>query len=155
MSRMYATSFENVAVTAAQDFFEIVPADDKPCILHAVFLSQSTDVGDAEEEMLRIKVIRGHATSGSGGGTANEIQLNPNDAAAAYTGEINNTTIASTGTPVDLHAEAFNVRTGWQMIWTPEMRPVVTQTQSRMVVRLMAAPTDSLTMSGVMYVEEV
>lgn len=158
MSRMYATSFENQTITNANgtvDFFEIAPADDKPCIIHAVFLSQSSDVGDAEEEMLRIKVIRGHSTLGSAGGTDNEIPLNPNDAAAGYVGGIHNTTIASVGTPVDLHAEAFNVRTGWQMIWTPEMRPVVTQAQTTLVVRLMAAVTDDLVMSGTIYVEEL
>jgi hypothetical protein len=152
---MYVTSFENVAVTASQDFFEITPGDDKIVFIHALFLSQSSDVGDAEEEMLRIKLIRGHATSGSGGGTANEVALDPNDGAAGYTGEINNTTIASAGTPVDIHADAFNIRTGYQMIWTPEMRPVVTQTQTTLVVRLMAAPTDSLTMSGCIYIEEI
>ena len=155
MSRMYVTSFENVTVTLDQDFFEIAPADDKPCIIHAVYLSQSSDVGDAEEEMLRIQVMRGHATSGSGGGTANEIPLNPNDAAAGYTGEINNTTIATTGTPVVLHAEAFNSRTGLQMIWTPEMRPVVTQSQSLLLVRLMVDTNDALSMGGSIYVEEI
>ena len=30
MARVYAVTFENVNVTAAQDFFEITPSDDKP-----------------------------------------------------------------------------------------------------------------------------
>ncbi len=67
MGRVYSVNFENVAVTALQDLFEISPADDKPVRILGLFLSQSTELGDAAEEMLRIQVIRGHNTGGSGG----------------------------------------------------------------------------------------
>jgi hypothetical protein len=155
MSRFYAVTFENVTVSAAQDFFEITPADDKPVLLHACYLSQSSDVGDAAEEMLRVKIIRGHATGGSGGSAPTPTPLNPSDAAAGFAAEVNNTTIASTGTAVDLHAEAFNIRSGWQFIPTPEARPVANQAQSTIVIRLMAAPADALSMSGTLIVEEL
>lgn len=155
MGRMYTVEFEAVAVTAAQDFFEVTPADDKPVSIHACFISQSTDAGDAEEELLRLKIIRGHATGGSGGSAPTPAPLNPADTAAGFTSEVNNTTIASTGTPIDLHCETFNVRTGWAYIPTPEMRPQATQGNTTIVVRLMAAPGDSLTMSGTLYVEEL
>lgn len=155
MGRMYAVTFENVAVTAQVDFFEIAPASNKPCIVHACYISQSSDVGDAAEEMLRVKIIRGHATSGAGGAAATPSPLNPGDSAAGFTAETNNTTIASTGTTVDLHAEAFNIRSGWVYMPTPETRPIVTQGQTTLVVRLMAAPADSLSMSGTLVVEEL
>lgn len=156
MGRMYSVEFEGVAVTAAQDFFEITPADDKPLAVHALFLSQASDVGDAAEEILRFKVIRGFATSGSGGSAPTPIPLNPVDTAAGFTAEVNNTTIASTGTPVDLHSDAFNIRTGLALILTPEMRWQVSQASGTLlVVQLMVAPTDSLTMSGTLYVEEL
>ena len=155
MGRVYATVFENVAVAAAQDFFEIVPADDKPCRLLSLELSQVTDVGDANEEMLRVKVIRGHATVGSGGGTDNETPVMTGDAAAGYVGGINNTTIASTGTPVDLWAGTFNIRVGLEKVWTPETAPTAGQGDSTMVVRLMVAPGSSINMSGTINVEEM
>lgn len=155
MGRMYSVEFENVAVSVAQDLFEITPADDKPCIVHGIYISQSSDVGDAEEEMLRVRIIRGHATSGSGGSAPTPRPLNPTDPAAGFTAEANNTTIASAGTAVNLHSEAFNIRTGWQYIPTPEMRPEVTQGQTTLVVRLLAAPTDALSMSGTLYIEEL
>lgn len=155
MGRMYATTFENVAVAALQDFFEIAPADDIPCVIHACYLSQVTDVGDSNEEMLRVAIIRGNATSGSGGGTANEVPLDSGDAAASYVGEINNTTEASTGTEVVLHAETFNIRTGWVYIPTPECRPRVDQGDGLMVVRLLVAPGTSINMSGTLIVEEI
>jgi len=152
---MYAVCFENVAVTAAQDFFEITPADDKPIVIHACYLTQSTELGDAAEEQLRVKIIRGHATGGSGGTAPTPASLDPAGSAAGFAAEVNNTTIASTGTTVDLHAECFNVRTGWIYIPTPEARPKASQANTTIVVRLMANPTDSITMSGTLIVEEM
>lgn len=152
--RMYAVEFEAVAVTVAQDFFELSPADDEPVHIHALYLSQSTDFADAEEELLRVKIIRGHATSGSGGTAPTPAALDPKVGAAAAAAEVNNTTIASAGTPVDLHSECFNVRVGMAYIPTPEARPKADQAGTTIVVRLMAAPADSLTMSGTLIFEE-
>lgn len=154
MGRIYSVEFSGVAVSAAQDFFEILPAANKPVALHGVFLSQSSDAGDSEEEFLRIRVIRGHTTSGSGGTSATPRPADSNDAAAGATAEVNNTTIASAGTAVNLHSEAFNSRAGLQLIWTPEMRPRC-QNAELIVVRLLAAPADALTMSGTLYFEEL
>jgi hypothetical protein len=152
---MYAVSFEYVAVTAAVDLFELTPADDKPVAIHGIFLSQSSDVGDTAEEMLRVAILRGHTTSGSGGSAATPVPLNSSaDTAAGATAETNNTTIASAGTAVTLHSEAFNIRAGWQFIPTPEMRPGASQANTTLVVRLMAAPADELRMSGTLIFEE-
>lgn len=153
--RVYTCTFEGTAVTAAVDFFELTPGDDKPLEVLGLFLSQSSDVGDAAEEILRIKVIRGHATTGTGGTqAATPRPVSANDAAAGFTYDTLNTTIASTGTAVDLHADAFNIRTGFGL-WLPEgCEWGVGQGNTTLVVRLMAAPTDSLTMSGTVYVRE-
>lgn len=155
MARVYTVSFENVSVSAAQDLFEIAPADDHPVVILAVYVDQISDVGDAAEEMLRYKIIRGHATSGSGGSTATPRPLDPGDAAAGFTAEVNNTTIASAGTAVDLHAGAFNIRAGLALIIPPEMTPVANQGNGTIVVRLMAAPADAVTLSGTLYVAEL
>ena len=156
MGRMYVVTFENVSVSAAQDFFELVPADDKPVRLHSLELSQSSDAGDSEEELLRVKVIRGHTTSGSGGTSPTPRNLHSaTGAAAGFTAEVNNTTIASAGTTHDLWAATFNVRAGLEKVWTPETMPGAGQGSTTIVVRLMAAPGDALTMSGTLYVEEL
>jgi len=153
---MYAVTFEGVSVSAQVDFFEISPADDKPVLLHGCYLSQASDVGDAAEEMLRVAIIRGHSTGGSGGATATPAPL-PSSAgvAAGVAAETNNTTIAASGTPITLHAETFNIRSGWQYIPTPEARPGASQANTTIVVRLMAAPADALTMSGTLIFEEL
>lgn len=152
--RTYAVEFEGVAVTAAQDFFELLPATQRPIRLLELGLFQYSDLADAQEEILRVQVIRGHTTSGSGGTTQTPTPLDSNDVASGVTAELNNTTIASAGTAVDLWSAAFNIRVGLEKIWTPEVRPRCANA-NLLVVRLMAAPTDSLSMSGYVYFEEV
>ena len=153
--RIYTVEFEAVAVTAQVDLFELTPADDKPVEIVGLFLSQSSDAGDAQDELLRYRVIRGHATSGSGGSAPTPRPLNPSDATAGFTAETCNTTIASAGTPVNLHSDTFNVRAGLPL-WLPERCEWgASQAGTTLVVRLMAAPADSLTMSGTLYVREL
>lgn len=154
MPRVYTVEFEAVSVTVAQDFFEITPADDKPCKIIGLFVSQSSDVGDAAEEILRIRIIRGHSTGGSGGTAPTPVLVNPSDTAAGFTAEVNNTTIASLGTAVNVMSYQFNIRTGLELWFPPGAEPTVTQGQTTMVVRLMAAPADALTMSGTLWVME-
>lgn len=155
MGRVYSVNFEGVAVTAAQDFFELTPADDKPIRLLGMFLSQSTEIGDAQDEMLRVQVLRGHSTSGSGGSAATPIPIDPSSPAAGVAAEVNNTTIASSGTAVILHSESFNVRAGLGHWWIPECAPIANQGNTTIVVRLLANPADSVTMNGTLYVEEL
>jgi hypothetical protein len=158
MGRLYTVTFDNVTVTPAgtdQDLFAFTPADDKPIAIHAIYLSQSSEIGDAMEELLRVSIIRGHATTGSGGTAPTPAPLQPIDAAAGFTARVNDTTIASAGTAVTLHAEAFNVRVGWVYLPIPEMRPVCTQAQTILVVRLLSTVADDISMSGTAYVEEL
>lgn len=155
MGRMYSVSFKDVAVTAVQDFFEISPADDHPCVIHALYIGQSSDAGDAMAEMLGITIERGNATSGSGGSSYTPSPMAPGLGAAGFTAEVNNTTQASSGTAVRLHADTFNVQVGYVYIPTPETRPSAGQGDVTLTVRLNGNPADSLTMSGTLLVEEL
>jgi hypothetical protein len=153
--RVYTVEFEATAVTAQVDFFEFTPADDKPIEVLGLFISQSSDVGDTAEEILRYRVIRGHATGGSGGSAPTPRPLDRTGPAAGFAAETLNTTIASTGSPVNLHSDTFNIRTGLQL-WLPESCEWgASQGDTTLLVRLMAAPADSLTMSGTAYVREL
>lgn len=156
MGRIYAVTFEGVAVTAAVDFFELQPADDKPVSLIGIMLSQASDLGDINEEILRIQVLRGHTSSGSGGATPTPAPVNnSSDTAAGAVSDTNNTTIASGGTAVSLFSHTFNIRAGLEHYFPPECRPGASQANTTIVVRLMAAPADSLTMNGTLYFEEM
>ena len=77
----------------------------------------------------------------------------PSAPAAAATVERNNTTIASVGTAVNLHSFTMNVRAGYQL-WLPPECWWGTGGTALLVVRLLAAPTDSVTMGGTIYFME-
>lgn len=158
LGRMYTIEFENITIATAsgdQDLFYVAPADDKPVVIHAITLDQLSDVGDAASEMLRYRIIRGHATVGSGGTAPTPRSMRSADAAAAFTARTNDTAIASAGTPINLHSGGFNIMTGLEKWWTPECRFYCSQTDVTIVVRLMAAPVDDVIMSGTLYIEEL
>ena len=151
---MYTSVFEGVAVTAAQDFFEIVAPADSAVILHSCYITQTSDVGDAAEEMLSVVIQTGATTSGSGGTTPGVNPTQLGDAAAGTVVEANNTTEAADGTILNKHRESFNIRAGWIYIPTPEMRLPLSPS-ARMTITLITVPNDSLTMDGTVYIEEI
>ncbi len=153
MGRKYSVVVDAQAGTAAQDLVEINAAATKPVIIHEVRCSQSSDAGDAQDEMLQLKLVRGHTTSGSGGSAVTPTPLDPGDAAFGGTCERNNTTQATGGTPVTLLAEGFNVRAGFIWLPTPECRPVIAANTRAVLSAL--APADSLTFSVTIVLEEI
>ena len=152
--RTYIVTFNAVAVSAAQDLFEITPADDKPVEIVSLNIGQYSDAGDAASELLGIQIIRGFTTSGSGGSAATPAALNSNGAAAGFTAEVNNTTLANTGTTTTLLSDAFNVQAGYSYIPPLDARPVIGQGNTTAVIRI-TAPADALTMNGTLVVREL
>lgn len=152
--RMYTVTISGVASPAAAfDFLEIVPNTVKPIRLRRIRIGQTSET-TAEEEQLAISVIRGHATSGSGGDTTPDGGgLNSTDTAAGFTAETMNTTIASTGTPVNLVEDAWNTRSGYDMAFAPEEAPEAVNGE-RLVVRS-AAPADAVTIRATFWIEEL
>lgn len=153
MGMIYTVSFTAVAVTAQQDLFEWVAPSDACVVVHWVRLSQSTEVGDAQEEGLSLLFKRGQTTSGSGGSSATPVPTEAGFAAAGGTYEVNNTTKATAGTIVTLHPENWNVRAQNDWLATPETRFVLSP-GIRGTLELATTPADSITMSGVAYIEE-
>jgi len=156
IGRIYTVVFGAVSVSASQDLFELTPADDKPIEIVGLTLCQTgnSDVGDAQEECLRWSIIRGHTVSGSGGSAPTPRPVKRSDAAAGFAAEVNNTTIANTGTTVILHEDSFNVRVGQQIWWPPGTEPDASQGDTTLVLRLNSAPADAITLSGTLYVRE-
>lgn len=160
IGRAYAVEFHAVAVAAQQDFFYVKPAADKICVIEAVYLSNvgvAADAGDAQEELLRIEIIRVPATVtvGSGGGSMTPNPLSTNDTAAGFTARINDTTVATTsGTNLNIHSDGLNIRIPFVWMPPPEHRPIVANAQA-IVVRLVSTPTDSVTMNGTCIVREL
>lgn len=155
MSRVYTVEFDNQPETLAIDWFELTPADDKPIKILSGVINQSTELGDSQEEQMRLRIIRGHTSSGSGGDATTPIPVDPDDPAAGFTCETNNTTIASGGTPVNVHSEAWNNRSGFIFVPIPDAKIKCTQAQTLLVVRLLNAPLDSVSWTGTLYVIEL
>lgn len=151
---MYSAQFNAVAITAVQDLFELNAPSTGPVIVHRCIITQTSDVGDAAEEILRVLFIRGFTTSGSGGTTPTAAPLALDTTAFGGTVEVNNTTVASAGTTQTLHAEAWNIRGPFDFLPTPECRLWVAAS-GRLVVNLPSAPADSLTVSGTLIFETV
>lgn len=158
MSRFYTVTFENVSVAAAQDFFEVSPADDKPVKVWGWEIDNvggTADAGDAQEEFWRLLLRRGHTTGGSGGTAPTPVPVVSTDGAAGFTAEVNNTTIASVGTTKDIWAGGLNVRIPGPLFLPPELVPAVSQADTTIVLRLLSTPADAVTLSGTIWVEEL
>lgn len=152
-TRMYTVTFANVAVTAAQDLIAIVAGSTKNVAICGVVLGQISDVGDAAEELLRVRIRSGQTTVGSGGGAFTPVATSVTTAAAGFTARINDTTQATAGTIVVHHADVWNVRVPYVWIPPEDMRIMLLGSR-RATFELTAAPADSLTCSGTMYVKE-
>lgn len=157
-SRIYTASFKAVAATVQQDFFEIAAPSTASVLVHGWLLNQSTETGDAAEEMLQVITNRGEGTTttGSGGSTLTARPLSRGDAAAGSTVKANNTTkmAAGTGTLVELECHTWNVRVPYQFWYTPETRPLI-RPSDRWTLELETTPADSVTISGTIWFEEI
>lgn len=156
--RIYSVAFNGEAETVQVDFWEIRAPANKILILHALYVEQSTEAGDAQDEMLtwHIKRSGSAATSGSGGTAAPTARpLDPGDPAFAGTVDtVTNTTKITGGTPVTLHSGNFNVRAGLLYLPTPELRPMWTN-QEYLTIELAKTPADSITFSSTMYFQSL
>lgn len=161
--REYVVTAENQTVANASgdiDLVELDAATDKPIAILGFEIDQVgvADIGDAQEEFLRLAIVRGHTTSGSGGSSFTPLPMNPNDTAAGAAAEIHNTTVASAGTGVNLWAGSVGVRTPGPVVFGDsrnlDLCPKTSGT-SLIVVRLMAAVADDITMSWTLWFVEL
>jgi hypothetical protein len=156
MPRVYTIEFEGQSVTNANgdyDLFSLQPADDKPIEITGLVLVTTSEIAEAQEEFLRIRVVRGH-TSLTGGTSTTPVPADPIDTASGATCAVLHTTIASAGTAVFPFSDAFQVRAGYNFMWPDRHGPRCSQAQTSIVVRLMAAVTDDVTMSGTLFFQE-
>ncbi len=158
MGRLYSARFEAVAVSAAQDLFSLGSPTSGLAILHAIFLAQTSDVGDAAEIIEEVRIVTGNTTVGSGGSAPAAIPYQLADV-PTVTVRANDTTEVSAGAQVIKHSDAFNVRVGWQYIPTPETRimwnKLIAGTKTFLGIQLPNAPASPITMTGTVIFEEV
>ncbi len=158
IGRIYTVDIVSTASAAAIDWAELKSGTTMAIALVGIDLGQSTELGDAAEEQIQwfVKRASGSYTSGSGGSTPTPSKQTSTDAAATFTAETVNTTQAAVGTGAytTLHSSTFNLRSG--LLWFPPPRIALTAGISEaLVFGLAAAPADSVTWKGTLYVAEL
>lgn len=163
MPRMYRVPYTGTLTAAGTDtdLLSIQPADDKPCRLVGWILGQTSEVGDAQEEGVRITVrhMTATVTIGSGGSAVTPVANRPgtNDiVAAGFTARCNDTTVATTnGTNTIMEETGWNLRSSPWERWIPEeLRPVALQGEV-LIVRLETTLADDATGTLTFFVEEL
>lgn len=153
-SRIYKVIWTGT-YSAPIDIAEINNASGKVAGLISVYVTQTSEEGDAEDEMVAIEFLRAHSTSGSGGSSFTALP-EQGDAAFSGTCEIGNTTLATGGTPVTHNGEGFNVRGGYG--FRPheiEYPQFLIASGERAVIRLPDTPTDAMTIRAVVLFGEI
>jgi hypothetical protein len=135
----------SAAFTAQIDIFELLAGTGKPLRLLGWELGQTSEVGDAQEEVLTLvlKRVTGAPTSGSGGGTSTFVATTPNDTAAGATLETGNTTKLTGGTSVEIARFPWQVRQPIPYPPIPE-EMLVLDSATRFVLELVTTPADSI-----------
>lgn len=157
VGQIYVATFSDIAISAAQDLFEIVAPATSRIVLREFEFGQHSDAGDALADMLPLEIIRGYTTSGSGGASVTPVPMVPwSDApTAAATIERNNTTIAANGSPKILRATAFNVMGGYRYYPGYRGERIMLDFSQRLVIRLSAAPSSEISCYGTLVFEEI
>ncbi len=152
----YSATFSAIAVTAAQDVFEIVAGASTRVRFDGLILGQYSDAGDAADELLSVQLIRGYTTSGSGGAAVTPTNLfAPSDATAVSTVERNNTTVAQDGTGAILLADVWHVLDRYSVMSDEDLpEHIILEPSQRLVVRI-TAPADALTCNGTLFFSEI
>lgn len=162
MGRKYSVPFSGTITAAGgdTDIWSFQPASNKPILLRGFKLGQTSEVGDAAEENLRITVKRLPATFtvGSGGNsvTAAATLNSSTDSTWGFTARTNDTTVAtSSGTVQVLDEVSWNERNTPCEAWYPDVDycPGAFNGQG-LVIRCETTLADDMSFNGVAIVEE-
>jgi hypothetical protein len=153
MSLPFYASYSGTLTAAGgdSDLLECSPASNKPCKLVRLIVGQTSEVGDAAEEGIRISVILLPATftSGSGGSTVTKTYPSSASGAASATIEANNTTVATTsGTAATLAELAWNERASpCEFVWYDDRFAPRVVNGEGLVVRCQTTVADDLSIT--------
>ena len=157
MGQIYDAVFPSIAVTVLQDFFEILAPADAIIVIHGWEIFQTSDTGDAEEEILELETVAGlGATTGSGGATITPVPVMTGYAPSGTTTKRNNTTrmTAGGGSVVVKEKFGWNIRIPLEKIYTPEARPIISSLDF-WTLSLPVGPNDELSVIGKVTFEEI
>lgn len=163
MPRIYRVPYTGTLTNAGgdSDLISIQPATNKPCRLVGWIFGQTSELGDAAEENLRLTMrhMTATVTIGSGGSAVTPVaaRAGTNEwVAAGFTARCNDTTVSTTsGTSVIMEELSWNVRSSPWERWIPEeMRPQAINGEV-LIVRMESTPLDDITGTLTFFVEEL
>lgn len=153
MSGIYRVPFSYTG-TANVSLCELVAATNQVLVVLGIFIGQVSDVGDAAEEILAILFKSGQTSAGSGGAAATPVANDPaGSPSPGFTARAADTTLASGGTIVTHPIEPWNVRMGYDRLFS-EVEQIILRGARRATLEIPAA-ADSLTISGYLLVQEI
>lgn len=158
--RLYTVEFHAVSIAAVQDLFMLAPATNKPLAIAGFNLANvgiTADAGDAQEEDLSLRIIRGFATVGSGGSAGTSQGVDALNTAAATTARINDTTVAVVGggTTQSLWSDGWNTRSPYILPVTDEQEFSCSAGDTRILLRLDSTPNDAFLCNGTLWYREL
>ncbi len=162
MSSIYTVplSFDLTAAETDMELLYLKPAADKPIILRGIRLSQTSEVGDAQEEGMRFAVIALPATVtvGSGGSAVTPVDTDDRaNTTAGFTARVHDTTLATTsGSAVTKEEFGWNVRnTPFEIWWPDDKYAPKSRNAGAVVVRSLTTVLDTITLQLTAWVEEL
>ncbi len=149
---MYAVILDALSVEAVCELFNIIAPSDAIVVIHRITITQDSS---ETSEQLPLNVFR-TATDQSAKGTSNTPNpLQSGDAAFGGTVRTNVLTAETFATETTmLRRESQNVLNGWDIVFTPEERPIISPS-GRLCIKLDAAPGSSTPFSGTVIFEEI
>lgn len=150
--RIIVARFAPTATTTKTDLWEITCAADRPVEIMGWTLFQTTDLGDANEEVLELTIERG-VTAGSGGTASTEIDYGARGETATPDTTMNHmVTTAHTGGTI-IFSKGWNIRIPEEFWLPPELYTYFDAGTDPTTVT-MSAPADSITVGGAIFLRE-
>ncbi len=156
MPRTYEVTFENVAVSAAQDLVSIAGAAGKTVQIKRARVG-ATDTAIPTAQMLQIRCRLASATfaAGSGGAAATPRPDDLGDAAASATGRVNDTTKATTSGGFTVVEETgAHIYAGYDYTWPQGREPLVGPSEG-FVFELLSTVSGTVHLSGGLTITEM
>ena len=152
MSRIYTASMSSIAIDAAAELFFIEAPADSVLRIHEIKVTQDASV---TSEQLPLKVYRTATDQGAKGTEVTPSPLSVGDPASTALIRSAILTAATFATPgAMLLADSQNMLNGFHILPTPETRIDISPGEY-LVIKLDAAPTASLNISGYVTFEEI
>lgn len=155
--RMYVVTFAGTITNAGgdNDLFSILPGTGRGCIIVSCKITVTSELADAADEALDVRIKRGATTQGSVGNAATAYPLDEgNGITATATCRTLDTTIASGGTEVEIDAHAPPQRNEYRYQPIPA-EFIRVENPSVLAFRLATAVADDVTGRGTLIFGEL